>query len=102
MADSLLFVRGFLGVLCISFAHFLGRSLARKPEPKGPKPQAFRWSLRTLIAAVGVMWGAGFDRLTLAFFALAIVSAAIGFYKERHLTKKEPEEDLSQVIFPKE
>jgi hypothetical protein len=48
------------------------------------------------------MWGAGFDRLTLAFFALAIVSAAIGFYKERHLTKKEPEEDLSQVIFPKE
>ena len=96
----MLFVRGFLGVLCIFFAHFLGRSLARKPEPKAPKPQVFRWSLRTLVAAVGVMWSAGFDRLTLAFFVLAAVSAAIGFYQQRRSKKKEKdEEDLSQVIF---
>lgn len=99
MPDSLGLIRGFLAILCIVFAYFLGRSVARRRVSRQAHAALLRWGLRTMVTVLGVMWGAGLDRFSLAVIALAVVSAVAGFYFEQRPRKEK--EDLTDVIFPK-
>jgi hypothetical protein len=98
MPSSFEFIRGFLGILCIFFAHFFGRSVARRLKGQVPQSLAIRWALRTSVTALGAMWGGGLDRLSLVVLSLSVLSGILGFYLEQRPKKKE--EDLTHVIFP--
>lgn len=93
-------LRGLVGLFCVFFAHFFGRSVARRLRSQAKNSQVFAWGLRTTVTALAVLWRVGFDVLSIIVFALAALSAGIGFYGERQ--PKKEEEDLSQAMFPKE
>jgi len=98
MPASLIFIRCFLGLLCVAFAHILGHSAYRKYKLHARDSNFTRWALRTIVTGLGAIWHGGLDALSLSVLGLSIASGATGFYRERH--PPEPEEDLSKVIFP--
>ncbi len=100
MPVSTQFLRLFLAVICVFCAHFLGRAAARRIVLHSREPHLLRWSLRTLATAAGAMWHGPHDPLSLAMGGLAAVSAAAGFYVEQK--PKKIEEDLTDVMFPKD
>ncbi len=100
MPASIVFIRCLLGLLCIAFAHMLGRSAYRKFKAQARDSYFLRWALRTGVTGLGAMWHGGLDALSLSILAVSIASGAAGFYRERH--PPGPEEDLSKMIFPHE
>jgi hypothetical protein len=93
-----LLLRLVLGLMCVVFAHFLGRSLTPKPQASRRGLGPASWALRTLLAGAAVTWRAGVDTLAAVVFALAVLSAAAGFYLETRPPK--PPEDLTKQMFP--
>lgn len=98
MPASIIFLRCFLGLLCVAFAHVLGRAAYRKFKLNARGSYFMRWALRTAVTGAGAMWHGGLDGLSLSLVGLSIASAAAGFYLERRPPKQE--EDLTEVIFP--
>ncbi len=90
-------LRGFLGLLCIFFAHFCGRALARRLLLKDHKAPVLSWTLRTVVSALAVLWPGRVDGLALAVFSLAVVAGLLGYHAAAHPRKPE---DLSRAIFP--
>ncbi|MCW5979394.1 MAG: hypothetical protein KIT09_15060 [Bryobacteraceae bacterium] len=97
MRERLIFIRIVVALMCIAFAHLLGRALAKKQRParRGLSPTS--WSLRTLLAAGALAWPAGVDWLAVSAYALAAVSAGLGFALQRRAPRGE--EDLAGRIF---
>lgn len=93
-------LRIVLGVLCVGFAHVLGRSIAGKQTPVKSRTGPASWALRVLLTGIGVAWKGGVDLLASVVFALSVVAAALGFYYERR--PKKPAEDLTKQMFPDE
>ena len=93
-------MRIFVGVLCAGFAYFLGRSIAQTRTTINWRTGPYSWAFRVLLAGFAVTWRSGLDIVSICVFAISIVTAAFGFYKERQ--PKKPAEDLSKVIFPEE
>lgn len=93
-----LILRLVLGLMCIAFAHFLGRSIRRGPQPgrRGLGPTS--WALRTLLAGAAITWQVGIDTLAAAVYVLALAAAAAGYYLEGKPPK--PPEDLTRQMFP--
>jgi hypothetical protein len=100
MPASLILARYVLGFLCIAFAHLLGRSAAKRGRPPGPNFKVFSWTLRTLIAALGMTWLGGLDAFSIIVLTLSLISLAAGVYLERR--PQPAEEDLTHVIFPED
>ena len=96
MPVSMEVLRGVLALLCIFFAHFLGRSVARVYLGKVPQKRMYSWLLRTLITALAIPWRHGLDTLSLAAFLIAAVVLAFGVWDE---LRPRREEDLTQEIF---
>lgn len=80
------------------FAYALGKSIERRRRGRVRDSVLVAWSLRTLVAAFGVLWRVGFDLLAIAALVLAVLSGALGFWNE---WKPKREEDLTDTIFPK-
>ena len=99
MALSLQFARVILGLLCIFFAHCLGRSLARRKKPARGRYGWLSWLLRTAVTAMGVLWREGLDRLAAGVLALAVLAAALGFYDE---WRPRRDQDPTRTMFPDE
>lgn len=92
-------LRGVLGLLCVFFAHWLGRSVAR--VRRGERPGGlFRWTVRTVLTGLAVAWRYGMDGIMIAVLIGAAASAALGAWLEWR--PPEPEEDLTEQIFPRE
>jgi hypothetical protein len=98
MQSSIILARAVLGLLCVFFAHYLGRAIVRQIRLPRPGWDLFRWTLRTLVTAAGLIWQGGLDALSITFLALAVLSCGAGVYIERRPPK--PPEDLTHVIFP--
>ncbi|HWQ53789.1 MAG TPA: hypothetical protein VN442_08890 [Bryobacteraceae bacterium] len=93
------FLRGVLGVLCVLFAHLLGRSAAR--VRRGERPgRLYRWIVRTVLTGLGTAWRHGMDGVMIAVLVAAVSAAALGAWLEAR--PKPPEEDLTHQIFPPE
>lgn len=97
MVTRFLVLRIVLGLMCVAFAHLLGRSLARSSRAarRGLGPAS--WALRTLLAGAAITWRAGLDALTALVYLLAAIAAATGYYLERRPPK--PPEDLTKQMF---
>ena len=90
-------LRVIVGLLCVFFAHFVGRSAIRVRQGRTRQSTLMSWMLRTLVASVAVFWHTGLDRISVGTIVLAIVAAAAGVYLEwrpRH------HDELEKVMFP--
>ena len=100
MPAKMWIVRVVVGLMCVGFAYFLGRSLAL-PQTHGRKGTGpASWGIRTVLAGGAVLWGVGIDILAIAVYVLAIVSGAAGYFLGRR--PKEPDKDPTQQMFPDE
>jgi len=89
------FLRVLLGLFCLFFAHFLGRSIVRMR--RGQSARGFyRWLIRTAIAAGAILWQRGLDNIAIAAYTLAAASLVVGVWDEQWPKKQE---DLTREIF---
>jgi hypothetical protein len=89
------FLRVVLGLFCLFFAHFLGRSIVRVRRGQNPR-SLYGWILRTAIAAGAILWHRGLDGISIAVFTLAAASLVLGAWDEQRPKKQE---DLTREIF---
>jgi hypothetical protein len=92
-------LRGFLGVLCIFFAHYFGRSSLRLYQGRERRSRFITWALRTIVTGLAVEWRFGFDAITISVATLSILSFAAGLYLE---WRPKRHEELDKVMFPPE
>jgi len=92
-------LRAALGLLCLFFAHFLGRSAVRFCQGAEPGAKTTAWVLRVALAYGAILWSGGLDILAVIILVLTALVLAVGIYVQLHPPK---EEDLSRQIFPKE
>ncbi|MGO4879395.1 MAG: hypothetical protein ACLP59_01065 [Bryobacteraceae bacterium] len=88
-------LRVVLGLLCLFFAHFLGRSIVRVRRGQNPRG-LYGWLIRTVITAGAILWRRGLDGISIAAFTLAAMSLVIGVWDEQRPKKQE---DLTKEIF---
>jgi hypothetical protein len=89
-------LRGFLGLLCLFFAHFLGRAMVRVRVRHEPLRKLYGWLVRTLITVFAILYRRGFDSIAIAALALAAASLAAGVWDEY---RPKREEDLTGQMF---
>jgi hypothetical protein len=88
-------LRGVLGLLCLLFAHFLGRSMVR--VWRGMRARGlYGWVIRFAITAGAILWRHGQDGLTIVAFTLSAASLVVGIWDEQRPKKQE---DLTREIF---
>jgi hypothetical protein len=88
-------LRVALGLLCLLFAHFLGRSMVRARRGQGPR-SLYGWLVRMTIAGGAILWHRGLDTIAIAVFTLSAASLVVGAWDEQRPRKQE---DLSREIF---
>jgi hypothetical protein len=85
-----------VGLFCLFFAHFLGRSMVRVRRGQNPRG-LYGWLIRTAIAAGAILWHRGLDGVAIAAFTLAAASlVVVGAWDEQRPKKQE---DLTREIF---
>lgn len=89
------FLRIVLGLLCLFFAHFLGRSIVRVRRGQNPR-SLYGWLIRTAITAGAILWRRGLDGVAIGAFTLAAASLVLGAWDEQRPKKQE---DLTKEIF---
>jgi hypothetical protein len=89
-------LRGVLGLLCLFFAHFLGRSVVRVRRGLQTSRSLYGWVIRTLITVGAILWHRGLDGMAIAIFTLAACSLTLGVWDEQRPKKQE---DLTKEIF---
>jgi hypothetical protein len=88
-------LRVVLGLLCLFFAHFLGRSIVR--VRRGQRARSFYgWLIRTAITGGAILWRRGLDGIAIVAFTLAAASLVVGVWDEQRPKKQE---DLTKEIF---
>lgn len=92
-------LRAALGLLCLFFAHFLGRSAVRFCQRAEPGAKTTAWILRVAVAYGAILWSGGLDILAVIILVLTAVVLAAGIYVQLHPPKQE---NLSKQIFPNE
>ena len=88
-------LRVVLGLLCLFFAHLLGRSIIRARRGQGARG-LYGWLLRTAITAGAILWRRGLDDIAIVAFTLAAASLAVGMWDEQRPKKQE---DSTKEIF---
>ena len=88
-------LRVVLGLLCLFFAHLLGRSIVRARRGQGAR-SLYGWLIRTAITAGAILWHRGLDNIAIVVFTLALASLAVGMWDEQRPKKQE---DLTKEIF---
>ena len=96
MPAALTPLRVLLGVLCVFFAYYLGRSIGARLEGRTSIGRLMHWLLRVTVTAFGVAWG-GLDRWAVLTLCLAALSAGLGFYAQQRPTRRD---DPETRIFP--
>ncbi len=90
------FLRAVLGLFCLFFAHFLGRSMVRVRRGQNPR-SLYGWLIRLAIAAGVLLWHRGLDGVAIAALTLSAASLVVGAWEEQR--PKKQEEDLTREIF---
>lgn len=90
------FLRVLLGLFCVFFAHFLGRSMVRVRRGQNPRG-LYGWLIRMAIAAGVLVWRRGLDGVAIAMLTLSAASLVVGAWEEQR--PKKQEEDLTREIF---
>jgi len=97
MPISLDFLRGVLGVLCVFFGHFAGRSAAGVKKGTQKLPRFYGWVIRTAACAIAVSLRFQVDWIDIAVWVLCAAAFALGWWDG--FREKKPE-DLTHQMFP--
>jgi hypothetical protein len=89
------FLRMVLGLFCLYFGHFLGRSMVRVRRGQNPR-SLYGWLIRLGIAAGVLVWRHGLDGIAIAVLTLTAASLVVGAWDEQRPKKQE---DLTKEIF---
>lgn len=92
-------LRVIVGLLCVLFAHFLGRTAVRMMQGHSRQSVLVSWTLRTGVAAAAVLWHVGLDRISIGMIVLSVLACAGGAYLE---LRPKYHEELEKVMFPRE
>lgn len=96
MPGALTPLRILLGVFCVLFAYYFGRSIGARLEGRMSIGRLMHWLLRVTVTAFGVAWS-GLDRLAVLMLSLAALSAGLGFYAQQRPARRD---DPQSRIFP--
>jgi hypothetical protein len=91
------FLRGILGILCVFFAHMLGRSAAAVHGGRQKKTRLYAWTIRTAVCGAALLFRHPVDAVAIGVYAVAAVVLALGYWAEQ---RPKEEEDLTHEIFP--
>jgi len=97
MPVSLEFLRGVLGVLCVLFAHFAGRTAVAVKKGRQKLPRLYAWVIRALLCAVAISLRHPTDVIDVSVWLLSAAAFALGWWEASR--EKKPE-DLAHQIFP--
>ena len=89
------FLRILLGLFCLFFAHFLGRSIVRVRRGQNPR-SLYGWLVRFAVAAGVLVWRHGLDTIAIAVLTLSAASLVVGLWDEQRPRKQD---DLTREIF---
>jgi len=89
-------LRCLLGMLCLFFAHFLGRSIVRVRCGQQRARSVYGWLIRAVVTAGAILWHRGLDSISIAALTLAAAALAAGVWDEQRPKKQE---DLTKQIF---
>ena len=90
------FLRGVLGLLCIFFAHMVGRSASSAGRGRGKLSRVYAWAIRTTLCAGALLFRHSLDGVALGVYALALLAAGAGWWDER---RERQQEDVSGEMF---
>ncbi len=91
-------VRAALGLLTVFFAHFLGRTLVRRRQGR-PGARLGGWAIRFALALGAILWSGGWDATAIITLAGAALAGGYGAWQE---SRPKKDEDLSELMFPKD
>lgn len=100
MPGSILVVRLILSVLAAGFALQLGQNYMRLRRGRAKLSSSMAWAFRTVVALAGVLWLSRRDAVAIAAVCAAVAAAGVGAYLEWR--PKHEDEDLTDVMFPKD
>ena len=81
-------LRVVLGLFCLFFAHFLGRSIVRVRRGQNPRG-LYGWLIRTAITAGAILWQGGLDGIAIGAFTLGGGVIGGGAWDEQRPKKQE-------------
>jgi hypothetical protein len=81
-------LRVVLGLLCLFFAHFLGRSIVRVRRGHNPR-SLIGWLIRAAITAGAILWRRGLDNTSIVIFTLSAAALVVGMWEEQRPKKQE-------------
>jgi hypothetical protein len=88
-------LRIVLGLFCLFFAHFLGRSMVRVRRGQNPR-SLYGWLIRLAIAGGVLLWRHGLDGIAIAVGTLSAAALVVGAWDEQRPKKQD---DLTREIF---
>ena len=91
------FLRGILGILCVFFAHMLGRSAAAVRAGRQKNTRLYAWAVRTTVCGAALLLRHPVDAVVIGVYALAAAVLALGYWAEQ---RPKEQEDLTEQIFP--
>jgi hypothetical protein len=98
MPVSIEFLRGVVGVLCVLFAHFAGRTAVAVQKGRLKLPRLYAWVIRATLCGVAVSLRHPTDAIDVGVWLLSLAAFGAGWWDA---SREKPTEDLTQEIFPK-
>jgi hypothetical protein len=94
---SIEFLRGVLGVLCVLFAHFAGRTARGVKQGRQKLPKLYAWIIRAAACGIAISLRHPTDVIDVAVWLLSLAAFASGWWDA---SREKPTEDLTHEIFP--
>jgi len=94
---SIEFLRGVLGVLCVLFAHFAGRTAVAVHKGRQKVSKLYAWILRAAACGIAISLRHPTDVIDVAVWLLSLAAFASGWWDA---SRQKSAEDLTHEIFP--
>jgi len=94
---SLEFLRGVLGVLCVLFAHFAGRTAVAVHKGRVKLPRLYAWIIRAALCGIAISLRHSIDAIDIIVWLLSLAAFVSGWWDG---SREKKTEDLTHQIFP--
>ncbi|HUI82158.1 MAG TPA: hypothetical protein VLY24_29755 [Bryobacteraceae bacterium] len=94
---SLEFLRGVLGVLCVLFAHFAGRTAVSVTKGRQKVSKLYAWIIRAAACGFAISIRHPTDLIDISVWLLSLAAFAVGWWDA---SREKQVEDLTHEIFP--
>jgi hypothetical protein len=97
MPVSLEFLRGVLGVLCVLFAHFAGRTATGVKKGQLKVSKLYAWIIRAAACGFALSIRHPVDLIDVSVWLFSLAAFAFGWWDA---SREKKTEDLTDQIFP--